>query len=435
MSVQRLFSPGTAPQTPPQPEPQPQYQPQYQAQYQPQYQPAQVNPISRIPPPSAAAGAIANNLGRLGNSIRQLPEVVVLNTANTLARLGLPVNTYTFTSTSTVTYTVTTTPGPCGLVEDGINYPGNDMKTIPNVDDATLCCGYCAQEPQCFGWSVQKSMRSCALKTNFPRESVTKVLDPDYVSGAPLQVGRQLPTHDVPPGQSLYCFALVVPGTYEVGMVRTQYDVRSHIFQCDEMGVYSNQVFEVAPGVMTIPVQSSLQCEKGGEFGTALNLEIFIAVWQMVVQTARYQHYDWTVKVDPDTVFFPARLRAILAGYGESPAGTYINNCRRGMHGPIEVLSRNAVSSWWSGKDVCRARFAVLCGGDCKWGEDMFMDQCLMKVQGADRKLDDRFLVEENCDPPPNWRACSNPTVVSFHPFKSPDEYKACMGAALAAQR
>lgn len=50
--------------------------------------------------------------------------------------------------------------------------------------------------------------------------------------------------------------------------------------------------------------------------------------------------HAWVVKLDPDTVFIPERLGPIL------PSGSpraFIQNCNEGLHGPIEVISREAL--------------------------------------------------------------------------------------------
>merc|ERR1712194_954206 len=90
--------------------------------------------------------------------------------------------------------------------------------------------------------------------------------------------------------------------------------------------------------LVTAKVDSDLKCEKGGEFDTALNTDIFFEVWKKVVTGSNYANYDWTVKADPDAVFFPGHLKSVLL---------------------------------------------QLCAGDCQWGEDMFTDQCLNTVLGV----------------------------------------------------
>eukprot|EP00421_Protoceratium_reticulatum_P035711 CAMPEP_0168475222 /NCGR_PEP_ID=MMETSP0228-20121227/61249_1 /TAXON_ID=133427 /ORGANISM="Protoceratium reticulatum, Strain CCCM 535 (=CCMP 1889)" /LENGTH=265 /DNA_ID=CAMNT_0008491281 /DNA_START=287 /DNA_END=1081 /DNA_ORIENTATION=- len=202
------------------------------------------------------------------------------------------------------------------------------------------------------------------------------------------------------------------------------------MFACNEYVVYSNVTIDLWPGAQTSVVAVSLQCKYGGEFKTALNLDIFIAVWKKVVAESRYQLYDWTVKVDADAVFLPGRLRALLAGHKEDPQGVYLSNCRLGMHGPLEVLSRNAVTVWYWGVQRCQKHFTKLCSGDCEWGEDLFLDQCLSKVLLVKQLTAYSMLVEDHCEPAKAWENCLNKTAVAFHPFKKPAKYAACLARA-----
>merc|ERR1712217_236134 len=159
--------------------------------------------------------------------------------------------------------------------------------------------------------------------------------------------------------------------------------------------------------------------------------------WTAVVKDSKHLRHDWTVKVDADTVFFPDRLRPLVlthAAGGNSGTGVYLNNCRFGLHGPIEVLSRNAVIAWGSGMQQCRDHFHRMCSGSCSWGEDLFIDQCLQKVLKSQRIDEFKILLEDHCDHPPDWASCSDTTVAAFHPFKLEQGYRACLNNALASR-
>jgi len=225
---------------------------------------------------------------------------------------------------------------------------------------------------------------------------------------------------------TLYCFALMLPESYEQDLLAMQHRRNVSLFACDEYSIYSNRVLDV-DGVKTGVVNSDLKCGMGGEFGTALNLDIFIAVWTRVVSDAVFERHDWTVKVDPDAVFYPHRLKNILRIHPESKTGVFLNNCKFGMHGPVEVFSRNAVTAWAMGSPKCVEHFQKKCGGDCFWGEDLFIDQCLWKVLGVRRDNDFRLLLEDHCAPPEGWDSCTDSDRVAFHPFKSIDGYKNCL--------
>jgi len=263
---------------------------------------------------------------------------------------------------------------------------------------------------------------------------LTRVKSPGVTSGQPSrshESGHQaIMVKDQTPGQSLFCFSLMLPGSYEQGLLAWQYVAGLSIFACDEYAVYSNKSEKVAPGVNSSIVKSDLKCKFGGEFKTALNTEIFMEVWSKLVGDGRYRFHDWTVKVDPDAVFFPARLRGSVQHIPEKPEGVYLNNCRRGMHGPFEVFSRNAVRAWARGSISCVRHFTRLCSGPCLWGEDMFIDQCLSKVLHVSRVDQFTLLIEDHCDPPTNWDDCRNPAAAAFHPFKTLSGYRGCANRA-----
>lgn len=128
------------------------------------------------------------------------------------------------------------------------------------------------------------------------------------VASCPDLEGQRPPT--------LYCFALMMPDSYERILLQAQLAKGAGVFACHESAVFSNQSLRLrgAPGqtVVTQQVPGPLSVSYGGKWGTALNTAVFVRVWRSVVEHGRYKRYDWTVKADPDTVFFPDRLRELL---------------------------------------------------------------------------------------------------------------------------
>lgn len=314
--------------------------------------------------------------------------------------------------------------------------PGNDLQRIGHVHSKESCCSLCKDNEKCLGWTWMEAedhplSHICVLKGASPR-TLTKVSSPGYVSGVVHQAHKK-EIHPVERavGQSLYCVALVQPKGYEHELISMQYDEAASLFACDEYGLYSNVRLELAQGVWTGVVNSTLKCEMGGEFGTALNTGIFLAVWAKIVSDGRFLWHDWTIKVDPDAVFLPSRLRSHLMNHLEDEHGVYINNCKYGMHGPLEVFSRNAIKAWAMGAGECVQYFTQLCSGMCGWGEDMFMDQCLMKKLKVRRENDFTLLLEDHCDPPENWDECTNASAVSYHPFKTNKGWLDCWKRAI----
>jgi len=119
--------------------------------------------------------------------------------------------------------------------------------------------------------------------------------------------------------------------------------------------------------------------------------------------------------------------------YEKAPSlGVYINNCKYGLHGPLEIFSTQAVQELVRGQEKCKKYFDRGCGGECAWGEDLFIDQCLWKVLGVQRDDMMDLLLEKHCDPPDDWEKCASP-MAAFHPFKDADEYLACMVSSAAS--
>merc|ERR1719436_1472823 len=124
-----------------------------------------------------------------------------------------------------------------------------------------------------------------------------------------------------------------------------------------------------------------------------LNTKIFIDVWKKVFDGGRPRNHDWTAKVDPDAVFLPNRLRKILVQYPDPPQGIYLNNCKFGLHGPVEIFSRNAMQTYIGRCDECihgRLNYTY-------WGEDLWMDQCLWKVLNVKRVNEYSIISEDHC--------------------------------------
>lgn len=343
----------------------------------------------------------------------------------------------------------------CGRMEVGVDFASEDYTLkVEDVPSASGCCSRCEEEPKCGAWTWgmvrnnEELTDVCFMKELEEGQSPTMKHSPELVSGlaarmqqASVNVSSDDSESDGSDGDdgynsaSLYCFVLVIPGSYEPKLLRYQYQESASIFACDAYTIYSNQEIDVAEGVNTSIVESDLKCENGGEFGTALNLKIFLAVWTKVINDAEFRFHGWTVKADVDSVFFPQRLRHLLA-YQKEPldGGVYLNNCKYGLHGPLEVFSRRAVQAWALGSAECIRHFTRVCSGDCFWGEDLFIDQCLWKVLKVKRADEFGLLTEDHCDAPDNWRWCQDPSMVAFHPFKTVDGWKNCFTNATTTQ-
>jgi len=238
-------------------------------------------------------------------------------------------------------------------------------------------------------------------------------------------------------GPSLYCFSVLMTDTYELELVRRQAGASAGIFDCEEFTVFSDKKTWIVQGMVdTQVIPTKISVAKGKSWMMThswVNAEVFQRVWGWVCDHERYLEHDWTVKLDPDAVFLPERLKRHLGT--EIPGPKYMRNCDRneppgfGMYGAIEVLSAKAVHLLahqglanctremnWNGKEM----------GWHGWGEDFFLQKCLdrLKVESSE---DLGLLKDKNClvEPSP----CTTGQVV-FHPFKTPTTYFQCLSQA-----
>jgi len=232
--------------------------------------------------------------------------------------------------------------------------------------------------------------------------------------------------------QSLLCFSVIQANGYELALVKVQVGNNVSIFACDEFTVFSDTRVLVArrppADVWTAVLGVSLRAPVGLK-SHLLNTEIFLKAWENPSVRDRYAHFDWTVKVDPDAVFFPDRLRTHMAltwawDYpGLKTNGMYIRNCRPladglGLYGAIEILSRRAVEVLLTGKDQCP--------GASELGEDLFMQHCLDTLN-VNHVYDFGLIADAYCREDPSPCVAGK---VAFHPFKSTATYSMCLREA-----
>jgi hypothetical protein len=205
------------------------------------------------------------------------------------------------------------------------------------------------------------------------------------------------------------------------------------IFQCDRYEVFSEGENEVGPGpprVLSVDIGST-KVGWGGPYHNALNSGVFERAWRAVFTSYKYYSMDWTVKVDPDTVFLPSRLRTHLHHKKADPdANVYLNDCDQGLHGPIEIVSKGGMDHFRKGIDSCVASLSK----EWTWaGEDVFLRHCfgMLKISRVD---DFKLLSETVCMwQDPIHKGCGTGHI-SFHPFKNEDSYFKCLKQAQKAK-
>uniref|UniRef100_A0A7S0FYJ6 Hexosyltransferase n=1 Tax=Pyrodinium bahamense TaxID=73915 RepID=A0A7S0FYJ6_9DINO len=258
-------------------------------------------------------------------------------------------------------------------------------------------------------------------------------------------------------GPSLFCFAVVAPGTSEPEMVAMQYLQGSGIFGCDGYRVVSNVSAEmlfskaslhlpddisahlpfdrIPVSVVNISIWVKLQQSppfwdpatnawKQGDKHLA-NAPVFVEAWDKIFSGGEYSKYDWTVKLDVDAFPVPQRIRAMLRDHTKHPSwNMYMQNTaadRYGnfLHGPIEVLSKAAMDAYSDGAGRCKREVYFR-----DKGEDWYLSLCLQRlgIPGIRelRLLDDAYTVASthvNCDT----------SYATFHPLKDLDNWNRCL--------
>jgi len=247
--------------------------------------------------------------------------------------------------------------------------------------------------------------------------------------------------HTVP---SLFCFSVMRVNSYELNNVRTALGKKTSIFACDDFLVFSDQEYTIVPGLpqpgmayledvqgiasvkTTLLRQDLTTHPKAGSLEGILNTRIFMQAWRQVDETGIFRQHDWTIKVDPDAVFLPGRLRNDLAEI--APASTspnlYLVNCKIsfGLFGAVEVFSRVALEKYIAGTERCK--------NELDWkmmGEDLWMRKCF-DVLGVQHEDDFRLLSDGYCSDAPS--PCQSGKV-TFHPFKSALSYLQCYTEAI----
>mmetsp|Transcript_24902 Transcript_24902/g.57885 ORF Transcript_24902/g.57885 Transcript_24902/m.57885 type:complete len:649 (+) Transcript_24902:39-1985(+) len=285
----------------------------------------------------------------------------------------------------------------------------------------TMCCAEATK--QCYqkdeGWAA--CYRGCV-----PSPDVNPY-DPERSKWTCKKLGSRTPRAWKHP--SLYCFHVYRISSYEAALVKQELETDGGIgiFACELYDVFAGDGEDwVGDGPLgkvrthhftAAPVGKSVD-------GTAANTELFINVWQAVKVVGKYKLTDWTVKVDPDAVVFPDRLRAQLGEHpGAHPKGQFIINCNKKwmtpmMFGSLEAISRKALENYFAKeKDHCQAHVY-------KWGEDRWLGSCLKKL-GANGTEDFDLVGDDVC----KGADCSDGKA-AYHPFKDAKSWKQCFDKA-----
>jgi hypothetical protein len=251
---------------------------------------------------------------------------------------------------------------------------------------------------------------------------------------------------DAKKGTSLFCFSVVSDhlGPPGVGCPPTQHNLKygcpdRHSYERPLINAIQNRGFGI------------FQCDAHALYDAPLapkaawlsfaNTDIFMKIWDRVEAEGVYKKHDWIVKVDPDAVFLPARLKHHLARLPvPAKQAAYVENCafKFKFMGALEIMSPEALDLYLANKKDCR-KFLGASGG-----EDFWMKSCLNAI-GVPHVVDSSLLNDKYTLGNHECRAagtcvydvkdtspCANSESVAFHPYKDADVWMQCHDRAEA---
>jgi len=265
----------------------------------------------------------------------------------------------------------------------------------------------------------------------------------------------------VVPSQSLYCFAVVVVDTgspkptEELQLMDNQAQKGLGIFQCEGNDLFSDKALTLSSNgrafTQVFEGDGDWRFAKRKSTGAYVNTGIFSDVWRKIKAEQKWSQFDWMVKVDPDAVFVPARLKKSLEDTYEPQGGSYYVNCPHvdyGFFGNLELFSKTAFTTLLDHIDDCKAdvdtinwKVGIKNGKYGPMGEDLFAQTCMdkhgvrranfmsMTQDGAcEAKRDADHVKDKKFQPHCEWAYGA-----SIHPFKKVTEWNECYEKTMAA--
>jgi len=286
-------------------------------------------------------------------------------------------------------------------------------------DSTRICCAHDCPPFGAPNTTTTSSFTSTMTRTTTASTSTATTATSTATSTTPFTT---TPAAGTP---SLYCFSVIRSLSYEIVLLRAQYPRSLGVFGCNGWVVYSDERTRLGDHDSTVASPGP----PAVFIGFWLNVDIFFRAWEKLIEAGDFRKHDWVVKVDPDAVFLPDRLRMHLrtTNYANG-IRKYFKNCKThaSMRGPVEVYSRAAVDAL--GEDGWKCKKYI---DKSKIGEDGFFQKC-MGLLGVDAQEDWGLLMDEACGQDPH--PCINQWTVAYHPFRNTTKYMGCLAQALTGR-
>jgi len=234
--------------------------------------------------------------------------------------------------------------------------------------------------------------------------------------------------HDEP---SMFCWAVIFESDY--ALIESQMAGRAGIFACNDFMVIGKEERVLGKddcGAERKSVKKDLPDVKKGHYGVDamtsswLNVPIFLLCWDTVIESGKVWEQDFTVKVDPDTVWFPGRLSYHLKEH--KGKAFYTTDCRYWggdpvgkVFGSLEVVSKQGVGAYKNNEEKCKN---MPWQG---WGEDYWLQHCLRDQVGIESVILADWVADITC-PLPGNTDCSDKNFIANHPHKDAGDWWSC---------
>jgi hypothetical protein len=217
------------------------------------------------------------------------------------------------------------------------------------------------------------------------------------------------------------------PWTPEEDLLREQLRWNRGIFACDDTIVISSVKTNLGNDSYGQPVitwanpppsqQMGDLNQPGVTTNSWLNTATFMIAFNTIIadSAGRLWNNDFFVKVDPDAVMFPDRLRNHVKPHVGQPM-FFLNCAPKKLYGALEVFSKQAMGLYKDGHKRCETEMAWQ-----GWGEDYYFSMCLYKL-GVKGVADYTLVGDDRCMKAP----CSDPWRAAFHPFKDVGSWANC---------
>jgi len=217
--------------------------------------------------------------------------------------------------------------------------------------------------------------------------------------------------------QGPFCFAVGQSTGTELELMEDHWERKRHIFGCPGYSFFSDTD---SLGVIPVTNIGAIQSSKGS-WGSWANTKVFLRAWHHVDSQGLYRNFEWTIKVDPDTVFVSTHLRSHIHGLNASKP-LYLKSPGILM-GAVEVFSVAAVRAFVE-------RDGEKCEGEGEYdgvAEDGFIEFCMGRL--GVQSHEEKDLLKLATGP----AECATPGYLAYHPMKDVGSWSACLGNATQA--